>query len=503
MLKNRASGILCHITSLPSPFGIGDLGPEAHKFVDFLSRTKQHYWQLLPLNPTETIYGNSPYSSFSAFASNPILISPQQMVHEGWLSAKDIKEKPKGSQNAVDYPEITKYKSHLFDIAYENFSSGKKDRKGFLEFCQRNEFWLEDFASFVVFKEKFSGHMWGQWPSEIRDRHSESLQKLNEQLKEKKEKVKFLQYIFCKQWFSLKSYCNKKGVKLIGDIPIYVNYDSSDVWAHQELFELDSERMPTYVAGVPPDYFSETGQRWGNPVYRWEKLKETGYKWWIQRFQNNFNLFDLVRIDHFRGFVAYWQIPASEQTAINGKWVAVPTDDFLNKMFKVFPDFSIIAEDLGLITPDVTEAMEKFGFPGMKVLLFAFGGETATHPYIPENYKENCVVYTGTHDNNTAVGWLDQDASDEEKENLKNYLGREVTPRQLPSELIRLAMTSCANTAIFPMQDLLGLGSEARMNTPATTEGNWQWRFQMKSLTLSLEKKLLELTRDSNRTVKG
>jgi len=495
----RGSGILLHVTSLPSPYGIGDLGPWAYRFVDFLSKCKQSLWQILPLNPTDPAHYNSPYHSTSAFACNPLLISPECLVQDGLLKRAEVKSPPDFPMERVDYRGIGSYKERLFNKAHEGFK-GKRPQYEYEKFCSENSHWLEDFALFMALKSHFDGRVWSDWPQEVRDRQPKTLQSAQKELHEKVEMVKFLQYVFSGQWNTLKRYCNQAGIQIIGDIPIYVEHDSADVWTHPGIFKLDNEKRPCAVAGVPPDYFSETGQRWGNPVYRWDVLKKEAYSWWIQRMERNLKLCDILRIDHFRGLVAYWEVPATENTAINGKWVEVPTMQFLNHLMRRFPFLPIIAEDLGLITPDVREIMHHFELPGMKVLLFAFGEDLPTNPYIPHNLVENCVLYTGTHDNNTVRGWFEEEATPGEKGRLFHYLGREAPVEELHWELIRLAMMSVANIVIFSIQDILGLGGEARMNRPATTEGNWQWRLLPEQLTNPLAERLLEMTEIYGRT---
>ena len=492
-MDKRASGILLHITSLPSPFGIGDMGPEAYRFADFLAEAKQSYWQILPLNPTERIYGNSPYHSIAAFAGNPLLISPQLLVQDNWLTRADCEPAPKGPQGRVDYDMVVPYKERLFTIAYERFAKAE-DRVEYDQFCSQNSSWLEDFALFVALKAHFDGKAWSEWPPEARDRQPQALGALKEELHEAIERQKFLHYLFFRQWLALKRYCNEKAVRIIGDIPIYVDYDSVDVWSHPALFKLDEYKKPSAVAGVPPDYFSSTGQLWGNPVYRWDVLKERRFDWWLQRIGHTLDLYDAVRIDHFRGLVAYWEVPAGEQTAIHGQWVEAPVYDFFETLRTHYPSLPVIAEDLGLITPDVREVMQHFGLPGMKVLLFAFGEDDPQHPYLPHNYEENAVVYTGTHDNNTARGWFENEAKPADKKRLFRYLGRKVPAREVPWELIRLAMESRANLAVIPMQDILGLGEEARMNLPATGEGNWEWQLKPGQFSPKLTEKLRAMT---------
>ncbi|MCD6561839.1 MAG: 4-alpha-glucanotransferase [Deltaproteobacteria bacterium] len=492
-MKRRGNGILIHITSLPSPFGIGDLGPRAYEFVDFLARTKQSFWQILPLNPIEQAHQYSPYQSSSAFACNPLLISPELMVEQGLVSKKEIESIPEFPGERVDYENAACWKENLFDLAYERFQN-KNDNYEYEQFSLQNAYWLDDLALFLALKSHFKGTEWSEWPQELRDRDAEALISASKDLSEPIGRTRFLQYLFFKQWTSLKRYCNNNGIQVIGDMPIYVQFDSADLWVNSRHFKLDHNKKPYVVAGVPPDYFSETGQLWGNPIYRWDVLKESGYDLWIRRMSRNLDLFDFLRIDHFRGMVAYWEVPANEKKAVNGKWVKAPAEDFFAKILKRFPHAPFIAEDLGFITPDVKEIMHHFQFPGMKLLLFAFGDDLSANPYIPHNLVKNCVIYTGTHDNNTARGWFEKEAGPEVKERLFDYLGREITAEEVAWELVRLAMMSIANTAILPVQDILGLGEEARMNRPSTTKGNWQWRLLPDQLTSPVEKRLLKMT---------
>ena len=492
-MAGRGSGVLLHITSLPSPFGIGDLGPSAYAFADWLAESKQRYWQILPLAPTGLAYGNSPYHSTSAFAGNPLLLSPEILVQEGFLPRKDLEALPLFPEEAVDFGAVVEYKNRLFQTAYAQFKASKEPA-AYRTFCTQNAFWLDDFTLFAAIKSLRPSQVWNEWPEALRDRDRDALIQCRKESQDCVEKERFLQYLFFKQWSFLKRYCNQKGICIIGDMPIYVVYDSADVWAHPDLFNLDQEKRPITVAGVPPDYFSETGQLWGNPVYRWDALKKTGYEWWIQRVGFNLQQFDLVRVDHFRGFMAYWEVPAREEVATNGRWVEAPALDFFNRLLKNFPNLPIIAEDLGTITPDVWDLMDRFGFPGMKVLLFAFGRDLPTNPYAPHNHVKNCVVYTGTHDNNTARGWFEHEATPEDKQRLSRYLGREVTAETIHLELIRLAMMSVADRVVFPMQDILGLDESARMNRPARKQGNWGWRVLSSQLTPELSRKFSEMT---------
>ena len=477
-MKTRSSGILLHITSLPSPYGIGDLGPAAYRFADFLSQAGPTVWQVLPLTPTTRGAADSPYVSTSAFAGNPLLISPELMVRDGLLEEVDLDPYPGPRDGPVDYTAAAAFRERLFDRAFSRFGDRVRDDAGYRTFCETNAAWLEDFALFTALCDHFEYRAWSEWPREIRDREPDALRDAGGRLQDRVEREKFLQFVFFRQWGGLKSHCNEKGIRIFGDVPIYVDFQSADLWANPQLFQLDHERRPSVVAGVPPDYFSETGQRWGNPLYDWEALRATGYDWWMRRMGHNLGLFDLVRVDHFRGFVGFWEISAAEELAVNGRWVHAPADDFFRVLFERFPGAPIIAEDLGVITPDVREVMDRFGMPGMKVLLFAFGEDLPTNAYAPHNHVARCVLYTGTHDNNTVRGWFEGEASEADKERLSNYVGRPVTAGEVHWDLIRLAQMSVANLVIVPMQDVLGLDGGARMNLPATTEGNWQWRLR-------------------------
>lgn len=491
----RRSGILLHLTSLPSAHGVGDLGPAARRFADFLAETGQSFWQILPVNPTSPAYGNSPYNSHSAFAGNPLMISLEQLVGESLLPPSELNQAPSFPRNEVDYPAVIEFKSRLLHRAYEHHQRALGQDHDFQKFCHDNSVWLEDYALFIALREHFNGMLWGDWPWEIKTRQPAALDNCREQLHDRILKEKFIQYLFFRQWAALKNYCSQSNLHLIGDIPIYVNYDSADVWANPDLFKLNEHLKPLLVSGVPPDFFSATGQLWGSPVYQWETLRRTRYAWWLQRFDQNFKLCDLVRLDHFRGFIAYWEIPAHEPTAMHGRWVEAPVMDFLTTLVKHFPYLPIIAEDLGVITPEVREIMQRFDFPGMRLLLCAFASEMATDPNLPHHYPKHCVVYTGTHDNNTAAGWFRREASGEDRHRLFQYLGREVHEQHVHWELIRLAMLSPANTAIIPMQDVLGLNEEARMNLPATVQGNWKWRYAEEQLTPAIKARLAEITR--------
>ncbi len=492
-VEKRASGMLLHISSLPSKYGIGDFGPQAYRFADFLKRAKQSYWQILPLNHTTPKTAHSPYNCFSAFAVNPLFISPELLYRRNFLIKSDITDAPALPQANVDYTRVESYKKKLFHIAYERFRDSVES-SDFELFRAQNSSWLNDFAAFAALRHHFGGRLWSDWPRRIRDRNEKALKAMTSQLAEDINRQVFLQYIVYQQWFALKKYCNENGIQIIGDVPIYVALDSTDVWSHPQIFKLSRYKKPRYIAGVPPDYFSRTGQLWGNPVYDWQRLKHDGYRWWIDRIRHNLRLFDLVRIDHFRSFVAYWQVPAGHKTALHGKWIQGPKDDFFNELLRHITFAPIIAEDLGYITADVREMIGKFGFPCMKVLQFAFDGDFSSNPHILHNHTENCVVYTGTHDNNTARGWFSKEATSGQKRSLFDYLGHRIPANQIHWALARLAMSSVGKIAVIPMQDVLGLGAEARMNRPALSKGNWKWRLRPKQLTPALTKKLRDLS---------
>ncbi len=417
------------------------------------------------------------------------------LEQEGYVSQADLGGLPPFDPQRADYNLAAQFKYRVLGIAFENFREMSDHECRFEDFLHASAFWLDDYALFTALKEHFGGAAWNEWPPGLRDRETGALESWNRELSDRILREKFYQFLFFRQWSELKTYCNQKKIQIIGDLPIYVSFDSSDVWSNPRFFKLDEAKRPLAVSGVPPDYFSETGQLWGNPVYAWDAIKEDGFSWWIRRMEHNLTYFDMVRMDHFRGFVAYWEVPASEKTAINGKWVEVPVFDFFDMLLKRFSTLPIIAEDLGIITADVKEVMAKYGFPGMKILHFAFGGDLATNPYVPHNHLRNCVIFTGTHDNNTSRGWFDHDLSEQEKKNVISYLGRELNEASIAGELIRFAMMSVADMAIIPMQDHLGLGIEARMNTPSTTFDNWEWRMVPEQLTPTLAQEILEMTK--------
>lgn len=497
----RSSGILLPVPSLPSPYPIGGLGSEAYQFVRLLEQSGQSIWQVLPLNPTLARYHHSPYSSSSTFAGNPLLICPEMLKKDGLLREKDIKtlDISKKKPNSIDYNEASQIKGQLLDKAWTNFFK-LPENKEFEKFCTDNKNWLEDFALFTALDQHFAPKPWTEWPKEIKQRNKTALKKCLKDLGDLVQKNKLFQFLFFRQWFSLKNFCRAREISIIGDLPIYVSQDSCDVWANQEIFQLDPDGLPAYQAGVPPDYFSSTGQLWGNPIYDWEKLQSVNFSWWIDRIEHQLELFDLLRIDHFRGLVGYWSVPADEKTAVKGQWVQAPFYPFFKRLKKRFPQLPIIAEDLGQITPDVSQAITYFQLPGMKVLLFAFGEDNPDNPFLPHNYSPNYLVYTGTHDTNTAKGWFEQEINDQDKERLSGYLGKDITSQNVSWELIRLGQMSTASLMVIPMQDILNLGSEARINQPGTTSGNWLWRVREKQLRSGWIKDLREMTRTYGRT---
>jgi 4-alpha-glucanotransferase len=492
MAFTRSSGILLHPTSLPSRFGIGELGLEAYRFIDFLVESSQQLWQILPLGPTG--YGNSPYACFSALAGNPLLISLEQLQEQGLLTEEDFAELPEFPVDQVDFDQVIKTKIPLLQKACENFRTKGSpiQQKEFITFCETKAHWLDDYALFMSIREAHNGASWHNWERNISKSHPEVLEEWRQRLESQVYFHKFLQFEFFRQWSKLKLYANSLGIQIIGDIPIYVAHDSADVWAHPEIFTLDEEtREPSLMAGVPPDFFSSTGQLWGNPVYKWDKLQQDNFAWWVERFESLLEYVDIIRIDHFRGFQAYWVVDRGETTAINGRWVEAPGTEFFQVLNDKLGKLPIMAEDLGEITPEVYELRDRFDFPGMKILHFAFGGGP-DNPYLPFIYPRNCVVYTGTHDNNTTVGWFNE-LSEGEKENVLRYLGA-LSSEGINWDLIRLAVGSVANQAIIPLQDILGLGGEAQMNFPGKATGNWGWRYQPGALTEELRDRLKALT---------
>lgn len=489
----RSSGVLLHPTSLPSRFGIGDLGQGAIEFIDFLHAGLQQYWQVLPLGPTG--FGNSPYMCYSAMAGNPLLISPERLLEDGLLSENDLASIPDFSDYLVDYDGVIQFKTNLLKIACANFRNRAtpEQKTEFANFCSSKSYWLDDFALFMALKDAHNGASWYAWTPELVKREPAALSRAKIELEATIFYYKFIQYEFFHQWSAIKKYANEKGVNIIGDIPIYVAHDSADVWANPVYFCLDVETGSAgQMAGVPPDYFSATGQLWGNPIYDWESLQKSEFSWWVQRFEAMLDYVDIIRIDHFRGFEAFWSVPQGEETAMNGKWVKAPGKELFTTIGQKLGKLPVLAEDLGVITPEVEALRDEFEFPGMRVLHFAFGSDPG-NPFLPFNYNRNCVVYTGTHDNDTTVGWFNT-LNDWEKRNLSLYLGGSVSPDGIHWDLIRLALSAIANQAIIPLQDVLGYGNDTRMNYPGTDTGNWEWRYHPDAINQPLAEKLRDLT---------
>lgn len=507
MIFPRSSGILLHPTSLPGPFGIGDLGPEAYRFVAFLIAAGQSLWQVLPLGPTG--YGDSPYACYSAFAGNTLLISPEQLVTEGLLAQSDLQVAESTSLDRVDFERVHKLKEDLLRQAYGRYTKTTDTnlRSAFETFAQRQAHWLDDYALFRALKDAHGGVAWNDWELSLVRRTPAALDRAREHFREQVEAHMFYQFLFYRQWFALKSYCNGHGIKVIGDLPIFVAQDSADVWTNPEQFKLDKDGTPLVVAGVPPDYFSTTGQLWGNPLYNWERMLNDGFKWWIERVRATFAVVDIARVDHFRGFAACWEIPGGDKTAERGQWVEAPGRELFIRIRKALGELPIIAEDLGVITPDVVALREDFGFPGMRILQFGFGSD-AKNMDLPHNYERNVVAYTGTHDNDTTVGWFLSVAGEGSTRTAKQ-IERERTfalkylkssGKEIHWDFIRGLLASVANTAVVPLQDVLGLDTSARMNLPNSTEGNWAWRYIPEVLTDEIAERLKELTQLYGRT---
>ena len=492
---DRASGLLLHITSLPSYGGIGDLGPAAYAFADFLEAGKQRLWQVLPLGPTG--FGNSPYAALSAFAGNPLLISLDQLSDRGWIARDRLTSLPGRSGN-VDYDAVVAAKIPLLEEAARNFLHHHDDEawSRYEAYTRTNWTWLEAYALYAVLRQRFNGSSWITWPKELAHRDPHALDQLRRDHSEEIAIQQILQFAFDEQWSSLRAYCNERGIKLVGDVAIFVNYDSADVWTRPDLFELDENLAPIRVAGVPPDYFSATGQRWGNPLYKWDIMRQNGFHWWIDRMRRAHSLYDIIRLDHFRGFEAYWSIPAANETAEQGEWIKAPGAELFDTIGRALGALPFIAEDLGVITPEVDALREHFHLPGMRILQFGFASRKA-HDYLPHKYIRNCVVYTGTHDNNTTQGWWDEEATRAEKAAAKAYLG--ANRQNFVWAMIRALETSCANTCIVPVQDLLSLPENARMNMPSRAAGNWIWRCPEDALSPDLAAKLAALAEATDR----
>jgi 4-alpha-glucanotransferase len=487
MKFSRASGIILHPTSLPGPYGIGDLGPAAYRWLDWLAGSGCTLWQVLPLGPTG--YGDSPYQCFSAFAGNPYLISPELLLEQGLLIPDDLSDVPEWDDQKVDFGRLYLWKPALLEKAFHRFTAKPVSfQSDFDSFCAENATWLDDYALFMALKETQGGGSWDSWPVALRLRDPSVLGVVRTSLADLIVRSSFYQFLFFRQWKAVRSYAHEKGLQIIGDIPIFVAYDSSDVWAHPELFYLDENGNPTVMAGVPPDYFSPTGQLWGNPLYKWEIHKASGYHWWLDRIRSALKLVDILRVDHFRGFAGYWEIPAGNPTAEIGRWIPGPGADLFNGIQENLGSLPILAEDLGVITPDVVDLRNQFGLPGMKILQFAFSGPE--NPFLPHSYPQNCAVYTGTHDNDTSRGWYES-APEGEKDFARRYL--QVDGSHFTWDLIRHAWSSVAVFSVAPMQDLLDLGTEARMNYPSRLGGNWEWRMTAEALSSDLQGKIKEL----------
>jgi 4-alpha-glucanotransferase len=490
MKFSRSSGILLHPTSLPGPFGSGDLGASAYQFIDWLLSAGQSLWQMLPLSPVGM--ANSPYMSPSAFAGSPLFIDLHELISHGWITKDDIGNATNDPSFRVNYPLVTKFRMSILLKASKQFflQGNSKEREQFDIYCDTEKSWLENYSLFQALNKLYGGREWSSWDHALVHRRQAALKKARVELQEQINFYKFTQWCFARQWHNLKKYANERHIKLVGDIPIFVAHHSADVWSDPGDFYLDSDGMPTKVAGVPPDYFSEDGQRWGNPLYRWSVMKKRKYRWWIERFRKAFELFDIIRIDHFRGFEAYWEIPAEEKTACIGKWVKGPGGDLFKEVKAKLGTLPIIAEDLGVVTSKVVAIREKFKFPGMKVLQFAFSTDPEDN-FLPHTYERNCVVYTGTHDNDTTIGWYEK-ATEHERDFVRRYC--KTDGHEINWDLIKLALQSIADIAILPFQDVLGLGSEGRMNFPSTVDGNWEWRYTWDQVKPEMADRLYELT---------
>ncbi len=490
MKYKRASGVILHPTSLPGPYGIGDIGPQAHRWLKFMSESGLGLWQVLPLGPTG--YGDSPYQCFSAFAGNPYLVSPEALLDEGLLSPNDVQNQSGFYPRHIDYGEVIQWKLSILHKAFQHFldHADSEFKAEFEAFRRDQAYWLEDYALFMAIKESQGGKAWSEWPKPLRKREPMAIDQARKDLARSIQSHAFRQFLFFRQWSVLRDEATRLGIQIIGDIPIFVAHDSADVWANLNLFYMDEEGNPTVVAGVPPDYFSPTGQLWGNPLYRWDTHASTGYAWWLKRFQAVLKMVDIVRLDHFRGFAGYWEVPAGQTTAEHGRWVPGPGKNFLQVIKSGLGELPIIAEDLGIITPDVVELRDAFDLPGMKVLHFAFSGDP-DDAFLPHNYPKNCVAYTGTHDNDTTTGWFSTRTVPEKEFCLKYSGGSE---KNISWDLIRLIWSSVAVFALAPMQDFLSLGSKARMNFPGKPGGNWTWRMTEEDLSDDLCQRIKDLS---------
>ena len=505
---SRQAGILLHPTSLPGRYGMGEIGPEAHRWLAHLNTMGQKIWQVLPLGPTG--FGDSPYQTLSTFAGNTMLISFDSLRDEGLLKDEDLRNFPVFPENRVEYGPVLLARSALLHKVAQSFArrASATLKAGWMQFCEAESDWLEEYTLFSALKKEYGGGPWILWPEPLRNRESSALNAARKKHSTEIKHSKILQFLFFHQWKSLRREANRRGISIVGDIPIFVAHDSADVWCRPDLFFMEKDGHPSVIAGVPPDYFSQTGQRWGNPLYRWEIHEKESFAWWIARLKSSLKLYDIVRIDHFRGFEANWEIPAHEKTAIRGRWMPGPGRKLFDAARNALGDLPILAEDLGVITKEVDELRDSLGFPGMRILQFAFGDDPKAESFRPESYPANCAVYTGTHDNDTTVGWYRSEPGKDstrnaeqiakENHNARTYLSSDGS--KIHWDMISLALRSPANTAVYPLQDVLGLGSEARMNVPGREEGNWSWRFRWQQLTPEIEQRLHRLTQESNRS---
>ncbi len=494
MIDERRSGILLHITSLPSRFGMGDLGPEAYRFADWLRTAGQGLWQTLPLSATTAAGNYSPYSSPSAFAGNALLISPEILRDDGLLAESELQGEPAtASAEKINFRRAAAFRQKLLAIACGRFAD-KLPNADFDRFCQQNAFWLDDYARFVAIGQHRANQMWTKWPAALRDRRPTELRKVDTELAESMLQVRIRQYLFHRQWWALKSYCNSRGLQLVGDMPIYVAYDSADVWSHPEIFQLDRNKRLTAVSGIPPSDLAPGGQLWGMPLYDWKRLARDDYRWWIERIGQNLKLYDWLRIDHFLGLANYWKIPAQAKTAKQGQWVSGPRENLFRALYCHFASLPLIAEDLGFVTLEARAIMQRYNLPGLKVVIDAFSRPAGSNDFAPHNHDANCLVCTGTHDFNTVRGWYEHQSSEKERRQFFDYIGREISAAEAPWEMIRLALTSVGRMAIIPMQDVLALGREARMNVPGRPRGNWLWRMLPDQADDQLAARLKRLT---------
>jgi len=503
---SRVAGILLHPTCLPGPHGIGELGAAAFAFLDFLHDTGQGLWQVLPLGPTG--YGDSPYQSFSAFAGNPLLVSLDRLTEQGWLKAAELRERPRFAEREVDFGRASEWKLPLLEkacAAFEATADGSR-REALQAFVARNAAWLPDFALFTALRRANGGAAWNTWERSLVEREPQALERARRELARECREVEFAQWLFFEQWAAVRQAAHERGIRLMGDVPIFVAHDSADVWAHPELFHLSRDGRPSLQAGVPPDYFSATGQLWGNPLYRWDALERSGHAWWVDRLRAVFELVDIVRLDHFRGFEAYWEVAGDATTAVEGRWVKGPGRPFFEKLRAAFGELPVVAEDLGVITPEVEALRDAFGFPGMAILQFAFGSDAPGNAFLPHNYTKHKVVYTGTHDNDTVVGWWNAGVGDStrtaaeverERQRALAYVGGDGS--EIHWDFLRTLFVSVADTAIVPLQDVLGTGAEGRMNLPGRAQGNWRYRFVASDLTPEVRSRLRAITEGSGR----